>query len=125
TGSISGITLCSINGADEALPFEQTNIAHFQNNNLSIYSIEPFLNGSVKDLLGGEALDNAKITMQILDGTIKGIALETVILNAAIGLIAAGKVDSLEEAKEIAKEAVKSKKTLKKLEQIIRISNKL
>lgn len=125
TGSVSGITLSTINGADEALPFEETKIANFANSMLQFYSILPYLHGSVKDLAGGDAKENAQITVKMLKNEIDGIAKETVILNVALGLIAANKTQNLEEAKNIAKEAIESKKALQKLEKIIEISNKI
>lgn len=125
TNSVAGITVCSASGADEALPFETSNIASFNTNAMITYQIAPSSTGSINDLLGGDAVQNAKITLDILNNKLKGTALETVVLNAALGVVASGKTDNLIEAKEMALDGINSGKANVALQNIIKISNKL
>jgi anthranilate phosphoribosyltransferase len=117
--------VCSENGADEALPFENTNIARFDANSLTTYQLPKASNGNIKELLGGDAVQNAKITLDILGGKIKGTPLETVVLNAALGIIASDRCGNIDDAKMIALESIESGKALQTLKRIIDISNKL
>ncbi|HIE34750.1 MAG TPA: hypothetical protein EYP79_00945 [Campylobacterales bacterium] len=77
------------------------------------------------DILGGNAILNAKITREILSGELKGPKRDIVLLNSAAALLVDKKVSSLEDGIQMAKEAIDSKKALKKLEEIIKISNSL
>jgi len=76
-------------------------------------------------ILGGDAKTNAKITKDILSGELKGAKLDIVLLNAAAALVVDEKAKSIDEGILMAKEAIDSKKAIKKLYEIIEISNKL
>ena len=77
---------------------------------------------SKEDLVGGDAKENAKITLAILNGE-KGPKRNAVLLNSAAGLYVAGEVDSLREGVELAEEIIDSGKALKQLERFIEITN--
>jgi anthranilate phosphoribosyltransferase len=81
--------------------------------------------GKKEDLIGGDAVENAKITRGILSGEIKGAKRDAVLLNAAAALLVDEKASSIEEGIELAKEAIDSGKALKHLEKIIEVSQKL
>lgn len=74
------------------------------------------------DLEGGSPEDNAKITMDILNG-VKGPKRDAVCLNAGAGLFIGGKTDSLEEGVHMAETLIDSGKALEKLQQFIACSN--
>lgn len=52
---------------------------------------------NVRDVLGGDALENVRIIQGILSGAITGPKADIVVLNAAAGLYVAGLVDNLQE----------------------------
>ncbi|MFB1049732.1 anthranilate phosphoribosyltransferase [Paraliobacillus sp. JSM ZJ581] len=70
---------------------------------------------------GGDATKNAKILRGVLEGK-TGAHRDTVLLNAGIGIYAHGKVDSVREGIQLAKESIDSGRALKKLENLIKYS---
>ena len=80
--------------------------------------------GKREDLIGGDKDENAKITLQILNGE-KGSKRDIVLINSAAALSVAGKTDDLRIAFEMAKDAIDSGNALRKLEDIKRVSNSL
>jgi len=74
---------------------------------------------------GASAKDNAKITRAILSGEEEGAKKDIVLLNAGVALFVDGRARDIKEGIEMAREAIKSGKTIKKLEEIIKISNQL
>ncbi len=79
----------------------------------------------LKDILGGDALTNAKITMDIFDGFEKGAKKDIVLLNSAAAFIVDGKVGDFKEGIEMAKEAIESGKAKEHLKKIVEVSQKL
>jgi len=75
------------------------------------------------DLVGGDAKENAKITLAVLNGE-KGPRRNAVLLNSAAGLYVAGKVESLKEGVELAEEIIDSGKALKQLERFVEVTNR-
>lgn len=78
---------------------------------------------SKSDLVGGDAKENAEITLAILKGE-KGPKRNAVLLNSAAGLYVSGKVDSLEEGVKMAEELIDSGKALRQLERFIEVTNR-
>jgi len=74
---------------------------------------------------GGDAKENAKITRGILEGSVKGAKRDIVILNAAAALKVAKVAKDMKEGIKMANDAIDSKRALKKLEEIIEVSNSL
>ncbi len=74
---------------------------------------------------GGDAKENAKITRGILEGSVKGAKRDIVILNAAAALKVAKVAKDIKEGIKMANDAIDSKRALKKLEEIIEVSNSL
>lgn len=77
-----------------------------------------FTRCTIEDLAGGTAKENAAITRSILDGE-PGPKRDTVILNAAIGLLVAEKANDIEEGIERAAESVDSGLASDKLDKLI------
>ncbi|MDP4178892.1 MAG: anthranilate phosphoribosyltransferase [Bacillota bacterium] len=73
------------------------------------------------ELIGGTPAENAEITLAILKGE-KGAKRDAVLLNSALGILAADRAEDIKEAIEIAKESIDSGKALEKLQQYINIS---
>lgn len=74
------------------------------------------------EILGGDAVENAKITRDILEGKIEGAKLDIVLINAGAALFVDGKVENIDEGIAMAKEAITSGKAKAKLEEIISFS---
>ena len=90
------------------------------------YEISPEYFGmelaSKEDLIGGDARENAEITLSILNGE-KGPKRNAVLLNSAAGLYVAGKVEALRDGVDLAAEIIDSGKALEQLEKFIEFTN--
>lgn len=73
---------------------------------------------------GGDAKENATILLSVLNGE-KGPHRDTILLNAGIGLFANGKVSTIIDGIELAKESIDSGKAHKRLQYLIDFSNKI
>ena len=78
---------------------------------------------SSKDLIGGDSKTNAEIIRGILNGKLLGPKKDIVLLNAGSALFINGKVKGIKDGIEMADEIIKSGKALKKLNDLIELSN--
>ena len=76
-----------------------------------------------KDLIGGNSKINAQIIKSILNGKTSGPKKDIVLLNCASALYINNKADDVESGIEIVNEAIISGKALKKLNDLIELSN--
>ncbi len=74
---------------------------------------------------GGDANQNADITINILASKEKGAKRDIVLLNAAAALVVDGKARDMKDGIDMAKEAIDSYKAIKHLKKIIDTSKKL
>jgi anthranilate phosphoribosyltransferase len=72
---------------------------------------------------GGTPEKNAQILLQILRGD-PGPSRDVVLLNAAAVFVAAEKVSNLRDGIEMARESIDSGRAMKKLDELIRFSNR-
>ena len=71
------------------------------------------------DLLGGTPAENAEITRNILNGTLKGHKRNAVLLNAGSAIYIGGKADSIAEGVKIAGQLIDSGKAVETLDKFI------
>ncbi len=122
------MVVSSLDGMDEISIAAPTKGVYYNGKELKEIEINPAeygMSGNKEDLVGGDALENAKITRGILSGEIKGAKRDVVLLNAAASLVVDEKAKDIKEGIEIAKEAIDSGKAIKHLEKIIETSRKL
>ncbi len=121
------MVVSSEDGMDEISICDITHAAFVERGSVKEFIIDPreygFDLGTKEEITGGDANQNAQITRGILSGEITGAKRDVVILNAACALLVEGKVYSTEEGIEMAKDAINSGDALKKLEEIIEVSN--
>jgi anthranilate phosphoribosyltransferase len=126
-GVKSALTVYGIDGIDEISVSDKTSVCELKDGEIMSYEISPEYFGmemaSKEDLVGGDAKENAEITLSILNGE-KGPKRNAVLLNSAAGLYVAGKVDSLREGVELAEEIIDSGKALRQLERFIECTNR-
>jgi len=119
----------SEDGMDEVSISDVTHCAFVERGTFHEFILDPREYGfdfyPKSEIIGGTAKENAITTKNILNGTIIGAKRDIVILNAAVALLVDGKVNSTEEGIEMAKEAIDNGAAIKKLEEIVRISNEL
>ena len=76
-----------------------------------------------EDLIGGDSKKNAEIIKGILEGELSGAKKDIVLLNSASALYINGKTKDIESGLEIVNETILSGKALKKLNDLIALSN--
>ncbi len=115
-------------GLDEISMSAPTKVCEIRNGWFKTYTIDPedlgFKLCKKEDLLGGTPNDNAIITLDILKG-LKGPKRDTVILNSAAALYLAKENITLSDAIEQVKRTIDSGKALKKLNELIKLSNEV
>jgi len=82
-----------------------------------------FTHAPVAVLAGGSPKENAATTRSILEGE-KGPRRDTVILNAALGLVAGGKAGGITEGLEIASASIDSGAALQKLQELVEFTRR-
>ena len=117
-------------GMDEVSASGPTTIAQFdsQRGNVEITEITPedvgIARGTLADIAGGDAGDNATITRRVLEGE-HGSQRDVVLMNSAAALLAAGTVQDLAEGVVSARESIDAGKALAVLESLISTSTRL
>ena len=90
------------------------------------YEVEPETFGlkrhRIEELAGGDVKTNARIAREILDGR-DGAARDVVCANAGAALYVSGMVESLREGADMARDAIVTRKALRKLEELVAESN--
>jgi anthranilate phosphoribosyltransferase len=125
-GCRHGFVVHGQDGMDEITLTAPTRIAEITPAGVTVSIIAPedygFTRCAMADLRGGDARGNAAIVRSILGGE-TGPKREIVLLNAAYGLVAAGKAVDLYEGFRIAAAAIDSGRALKQLEKLIAMTN--
>lgn len=110
-----------MDGLDEITITGKSRVSEGKGGRVAAYHLEPkdfqLSEGSVKDLIGGNAEVNAGILLSILKGE-KGPKREVVLMNAAPALVAAGKAKTLQEGLALAEESIDSGIALGKLDRL-------
>jgi anthranilate phosphoribosyltransferase len=127
-GAAHAFVVHGMDGLDEITITDRTRVSEFANGAVKDYFIHPsdfgISVGKAQDLRGGDAKDNAAITIEILKGQ-KGSRRDIVLLNAAAGLAASGKAADLKASIAVAAESIDSGAAMKKLEQLKAFTNKV
>lgn len=122
------IVMNGLDGMDEFTLADDTVYTEIKDGRIINGRISPeqfgFERSMREELTGGDKCLNAKITIDILSGT-TGPKRDIVLLNSAYGLYAGGRVDTIEEGIELARETIDSGRARKKLDELISLSNSL
>ncbi|HAM49359.1 MAG TPA: anthranilate phosphoribosyltransferase [Nitrospiraceae bacterium] len=115
-------------GLDEITISDGTKISRYRDGKVETFYVTPEDFGvhraEVKDLLGGDKDENARILLSILAGE-KGPKRDVVLVNSAAALMVSGKTDAPKDAMLIATDVIDTGKALNKLHEIIKVSNAL
>ena len=126
-GVKSAMVVYGLDGMDEISASDKTAVCELKDGKTMTYELSPeyfdMKIASKDDLVGGDAKENAKITLSILNGE-KGPRRNAVLLNSAAGLYVAGKVKSLKEGVKLAEEVIDSGKALEQLEKFVEVTNR-
>lgn len=127
-GAMDAMVVHGEDGLDEITICDGTRISRYRDRKVNTYYITPedfgFHRADIKSLAGGGKKENADITLSILNGE-KGPKRDIVIMNSAAAILVSGNTSDLRVAREIAEEAIDSKKAIEKLKKIIEITNRL
>ncbi|OCL25332.1 anthranilate phosphoribosyltransferase [Orenia metallireducens] len=115
-------------GLDELSTVGETKVSQLKDDEVKTYNLHPRELGleeaTIEDLAGGNPEENAEITLDILKGK-AGKKRDIVILNVAAALVAVDKAESLVEGVELAAQIIDEGLALKKLEELVEVSNRL
>ncbi len=124
-GIIKGMVVYGQDGLDEISLSAPTTCCEIRNGEIKKYVIEPEMFGFTRcrktDLTGGDPVENAQITRDILAGK-QGPMREDVLLNAGAAIHIAKGI-SMEEGIQLAADMIDSGKAMEKLEEFIRLTN--
>jgi anthranilate phosphoribosyltransferase len=113
-------------GMDEITLTTTTRCSELKDGRIKTYDIDPSAYFdepcTAEELEGGTPADNAVITRNILQGTLKGPKRDIVLLNSAASLLAANLAADLAEGIRKSAEAIDSGAALDKLERLIAFS---
>ena len=125
-GSIHTLVVCSDDGLDEISIAAGTQVAEFQDGEISEYRIEPEQFGisktSLKSIVVTDPGESLRLIREALGGT-NGAAFDMVALNAGATIYAADLTDSLSSGVERAREVLHSGGALNKLEQLAKFTS--
>ena len=125
-GTKRAFVVHGLDGLDEVSVTEETRVSELNDGMITTYNITPmeFLNKtySTRELVGGNAATNAKITEDVLTGK-EGACKDIVLLNSALAIVAGGKTESIKEGMDIAADCIDSGSAMRKLQALIELSN--
>ncbi|MCX6073385.1 MAG: anthranilate phosphoribosyltransferase [Campylobacterales bacterium] len=128
-GMKSAIVVSSREKMDEISISDITYAGQLENEKINYFEIDPQMLGIKKApfeaILGGDAVANATILMNILHNKATDPQRDMVLINAGYALIAEGMARDIQEGLEIARDGLQSGKAADKIAQIIAVSSKL
>lgn len=126
-GVKKGMVVYGQDKLDEISLSAPTTVCEFNNGKLKTYTIAPedfgFERCEKSELKGGTPEENAKITLEILNGK-EGHKRNTVLMNAGAALYIGGKAESIKDGISLAKKLIDSGKALETLKKFIELSNR-
>lgn len=125
-GTKSAMVVHGMDGLDEISLTEKTKVSHLKDGKIRTFFIKPedfgFLRRGREDVLGGDAIANAEIALEILNNEDKGPKKQIVLLNAAAAIVVSGIESDMKKAIVLANESIESGNALKKLNELISFS---
>jgi anthranilate phosphoribosyltransferase len=113
-------------GLDEITTTGTTNVVELKNGAIHAFEVTPEEAGLARAepgaLKGGEPAHNAEALLKVLDGA-SGAYRDIALINAAAGLVVAGKTGSLKEGVAVADAAIRSGAARRALDRLIAVSN--
>lgn len=128
-GAVSAMVVSSNEGMDEISISDVTHAAQLRDGIVHQFEIDPESFGvrkmPLQSIVGGDAKENANILLNIFQNNATDAQRDIVILNTAASLMVDGLARDMQDGMEMAREALKSGRAMKKLNQIVEVSNKL
>jgi anthranilate phosphoribosyltransferase len=122
------VVLHGAGGMDEASLSGSNHLILLADGKLTPFTLHPEEVGlpvyANEHIRGGDAKENAAITKSVLKGE-PGPYLDTVLLNAGLGLFASGTAQTVSLGVDMAKESITSGNAMEKLENLVQYSRKI
>ena len=127
-GVTRGMVVCGGDGLDEATLTGPTHVCEIRYGKITAYDMTPEELGlavcSLEELIGGTPEENAKITRNILSGSLKGPKRDVVVLNAAISLYLGIDDCAVRDCIKTAQDIIDSGAAMAKMEEFIQATKK-
>ena len=121
-GTKEAFVVCGEGTFDEISICGPTKVSHLKSDDVSTFQMTPeeydFKRANLRDIVGGDAGENATIIRNILDGE-KGPKRDMVLLNASAAFVASGLCDNFKDGIHMAEASIDSGKARHKLDQLI------
>jgi anthranilate phosphoribosyltransferase len=128
-GAEQALVVHGKDGLDEITVTAPTLVAEVSDGAVTEYEISPerfgFPRYAPEGLLGGDALQNARVLSGVLAGEERGAARDVVLLNAGATVYISGRASTMEEGVRLAEEAVASGAAKGALEDFLRATRRL
>ncbi len=125
-GAEHALVVHSRDGLDEISVSAPTHVCEVREGEMRSYEVDPetfdIRRSPIEAIAGGDAKMNARIAREILNGR-EGAVRDVVIANAGSALYVSGMAGSLREGAEMARQAIVTRKALRKLEELVAESN--
>lgn len=118
----------SNDGMDEISLFSLPSVTEFSEKHTKGSNVNisyPLHKGNISEIQINDVDESKRIILAVLDNSATEVQMQTIVINAAIGLMTFGKANDLDSAKEIATEAIVSGKAKRKLKELIETSNRV
>jgi anthranilate phosphoribosyltransferase len=126
-GRKRAVVLTGAGNMDEASLQGENSLVLLENGRMTSFTVHPEEVGlpvySNEAIRGGGSKENSEILLSVLHG-VKGPCLDTVLLNAGIGIYANGRANSITGGIQQARESIRSGAALEKLQMLIAYSQK-
>jgi len=120
--------VCGMDGLDEITLSDKTKITELSNNEIRTFFVTPedfgLKKGNLKDAEVRDIKENTAKILKVLNGS-PGTNLDIVLANASCCLLASGVARDFKDGVILARQAVKSKEALKKLELLKQLTNRV
>ena len=127
-GAVHAMVVSAEDGMDEITNTGMTYVAEVRYGEVIEYTLKPaqfdIERAELTDIIGGDGYRNADIARSVLSGEEHGAKRDIVLMNAGAALYIGGKAPSIDEGIVMAGRLIDDGSALKKLEQIIEITNK-
>jgi anthranilate phosphoribosyltransferase len=122
------LVVASEEGLDEISVSAATRVSELKDGRIHTYNITPNDLGlrkhSLKDVIGGDANENAEIIRRVLGGE-QGANRDIVLANSGACFYAAGLCDTLHEGVKLAASVIDDGKAARKLQQLIQVTGEI
>jgi anthranilate phosphoribosyltransferase len=113
-------------GLDEVSLTQRTKVTELRQGNIRTYWVSPedfgFQRTTLDELQGGDVKENVEICLGILRNN-PSPKMDAVLLNAAFAIVASGAAPDIKEGIELARSSIQSGRAIKKLEDLISLTN--